>query len=168
MNKEPRDFIREDLRASQAGDISFLDELRGGRILITGGSGFVGSWLAELLTFLNDEFNFGIQLNLLSRQAYKLKERLPHLASRPDVTLIDKDVRSVINIPEEIQWIIHAAGTPDNRVHASDPLKTMQVIAQGANAVLEAATRSSAIVKILHISSGLIYGSQPWTLEAMP
>jgi dTDP-glucose 4,6-dehydratase len=86
---------------------------------------------------------------------------------RKDITLIERDVRSILELPEEVNWIIHAAGNPDNRLHVSDPLRTMQVITQGTQAILEAATRLPNLKRILNISSGLVYGTQPWEVDAI-
>lgn len=150
----------EDYEKIIAEEISTLNALQGQRLLITGGTGFVGIWLTELLTFLNDRHHLDVHIILLSSQAHNFSARAPHLALRPDISLIQRDVRRVMELPDEVQWIIHAAGTPDNRQHASDPLRVMQVIANGTASVLEAATRLPNLKKFLNISSGLVYGSQ--------
>ncbi len=154
-------FVREDFRSVVAGSVTAVDALRESSILVTGGTGFVGKWLAELVAFLNDEHGFKIRVLLLSRNPRSLETEAPHLACRKDISLVARDVRSVMDIPEDVEWIIHAAGSPDNRIHASDPLRVMQVIAQGTGAVLEAASRLPRLKKVLNISSGLVYGPQP-------
>lgn len=142
-------------------DATALAPLRGTSVLITGGTGFMGTWLTELLTHLNDHHDFGVEINLLSSQAETFRARVPHLAGRSDVTLLQRDIRSVVDLPEELNYIIHAAASPDTRLHASDPLRVMQVISQGTAAVLEAATRLPDLRKFVNVSSGLIYGAQP-------
>lgn len=159
--------IREEC-ASAVTDLTALDALKGRRILITGGTGFMGTWLAETVTWLNDEHAFGIELSLLSRSASGLATRLPHLGGRPDVTLIDQDVRDVTMLPAGTDLVIHAAGSPDNRAHATDPLRTMSTIATGTSALLRAASRSERTVRVLNVSSGLVYGPQPLDLERLP
>lgn len=159
-------IIQEDCE-QVAKDASALKALQGECLLITGGTGFMGVWLTELLTFLNDRHRLDIHIFLLSSNAHDFRARAPHLASRPDVRLIQQDVRRVMELPSEIGWIIHAAGTPDNRQHFSDPLRTMQVIGNGTAAILEAAARLPDLKKLLNISSGLVYGSQPWSVDAL-
>ena len=167
MRSEHRDIIHKDCEQVTANSVDLLSALRGQCVLITGGTGFVGTWLAELIAFLNDNHNFNTQLILLSGRANNFSAKAPHLAIRNDITLIERDIRSVVDIPIEVGWIIHAAGNPDNRVHASDPLRTIHVIVKGTDAVLEAATRLPDLKKFLNVSSGLVYGSQPWELEAV-
>lgn len=159
--------IREDCRTSAASSTKALEALRGEAILVTGGTGFVGTWIAEMVAFLNDEHGFEIELLLLSTRANNWSARAPHLALRRDIELIERDVRSVVDIPSRVRWIIHAAGNPDSRQHASDPLATVDVIANGTRAVLNAATRLPELRKFLNVSSGLVYGAQPWELDAI-
>jgi len=160
--------LRADCRQSALSSLSGLEPLRGGAILVTGGTGFVGTWLAEMVAFLNDEHGYGIELLLLSTRANSWSAKAPHLALRRDIELIERDVRSVVDIPSRVRWIIHAASSPDFRQHASDPLSTIDVIANGTRAVLNAASRLPELSKLLNISSGLVYGAQRWDLDAIP
>ena len=168
MRSEQRDIIHNDCRQVISDSVDLPSALKGQCILITGGTGFIGTWIAELIAFLNDNHNFNTQLILLSDRANNFNVKAPHLAIRNDITLIEKDILSVVDIPNEVGWIIHAAGNPDNRLHASDPLRTIHVIVKGTDTILEAATRLPDLKKFLNISSGLVYGSQPWELEAIP
>ena len=149
-------------------DVAKLVDLRGQRILVTGGTGFMGSWIAEMVAWLNDSHGMGIDLLLLSPSASGFAGRVPHLASRSDITLIERDVRDITELPEGVTYVIHAAGTPDNRSHVTDPLRTMSVIAHGASAVLRAAAASHDLRKVLNVSSGLVYGAQPVGMVGMP
>ena len=160
--------IREDCRKSAGVSVGLLEALRGEAILVTGGTGFVGTWLAETVAFLNDEHGFNIELLLLSTRAHSWSGVAPHLALRSDIELIERDVRSLVDIPPHVRWIIHAASSPDSRQHASDPLTTIDVIANGTRAVLNAASRLPELRKMLNISSGLVYGAQPWNVDAIP
>lgn len=162
------DIIREDCLQVTAGRAGKLAALKGDTLLVTGGTGFMGTWLAELVAFLNDYESFGIKLILLSSRASSFRTRMPRLASRPDVTLIEKDIRSLTDLPDSVNWVIHAAGSPDSRLHASDPLRTVEVIMNGTDSALEYATRLPDLKKFLNISSSQAYGAQPWDLEGIP
>lgn len=167
MNDNAVAALRADC-ASAATDVATLSKLRGQRILVTGGTGFMGSWIAEMVTWLNDAEGLGIDLLLLSPSASDFAAKAPHLANRPDITLIEQDVRDLSALPEGVTYVIHAAGTPDNRVHATDPLRTMSTIASGTSSVLRAAAASPVLRKVLNVSSGLVYGAQPLDLVGMP
>ena len=166
MRSDPMDIIHEDCERVAA-EVFTLKALQGEHLLITGGTGFMGVWLTEQLAFLNDRHHLNVHIILLSSQAYTFSAKAPHLALRPDVTLIQRDICNVVDLPDEVGWIIHAAGTPDSRQHASDPLRVMQVITHGTASVLEATTRLPDLKKFLNISSGLVYGPQPWELAGV-
>lgn len=168
MKTDAFNGIRADIAAVIGDDARALENLKGAKILITGGTGFVGSWLAETLALLNDKYSYGMQVQLLAKHASQFKVRLPHLGGRKDIILIDKDVKNIIELEDDISYIVHAAANPDNRVHASDPLRVMGVISEGTEAVLAAASRISGLKKLLNISSGLVYGPQPLTTDAIP
>lgn len=160
--------VRKDVEEVVKDSEHLLAPLRDSKILITGGTGFVGSWLVETLAFLNDAFDYGIRMQLLAKHASQFKNRAPHLAGRKDVSLLDKDVKDIIEFDEDVSYIVHAAANPDNRLHSSDPLRAMGVIAKGTESALAAASRISGLKKFMNISSGLVYGPQPLALDAIP
>ncbi len=157
--------VRADCAA--AADPGALQALAGRHILITGGTGFVGTWLTEMVAHLNDEHSLGMRLSLLGPHAADFHSRAPHLAGRKDIDLIERDVRDLDSLPTGVTHVIHAAGTPDNRMHASDPLRTMSVISAGTSAVLRASVDSPDLQKFLFVSSGLVYGPQPLDLPGI-
>ena len=138
-----------------------LEQLRQSELVVVGGTGFVGTWIAEMVGALNDEYQFGIKLSLISRSTDQFTNRLPHLADRADVHLIKSDVRQLGQFPMEADWVIHAAANPDVRTHASNPLDTASVIVDGTMSVMRIAERLSRLKKILYLSSGLVCGPQP-------
>jgi nucleoside-diphosphate-sugar epimerase len=167
MKNERCRIVEEDCERAVAGRADHLAGLRGETVLITGGTGFFGIWMAELIGHLNDRHGFGTRLVLLSRQESYPGARAPLLFRRKDLTLIPRDVRTVSDLPAEVTLLIHAAASPDTRRHASDPLGTIHVIVNGTDAVLSAATRLPDLKRVLTVSSALIYGSQPWDVEGM-
>jgi nucleoside-diphosphate-sugar epimerase len=167
MNNTPHRIIEEDCRQVLSGAVEQLAGLRGETLLITGGTGFVGLWITELLVHLNDHHDFGARVKLLSRQDVDARVSVPHLANRNDVEFIRQDVRAIAELPDDVTLLIHAAASPDTRLHASDPLRTIHVITRGTEAVLAAATRLSRLKRMMNVSSALIYGSQSWDVRAM-
>ena len=164
MRSEQIALIRQDLSVALGAGIPALEPLRGGCLLVTGGTGFVGTWLAETAAFLNDEHGFGLRCLLLARHTETFVETLPHLASRSEFRLTRSDVRNVRDLPEDVNWIVHAGASPDNRTHNTDPLKTADTIIGGTKAVLDAAMRLPRLDGFLNVSSGLVYGPQPANL----
>jgi nucleoside-diphosphate-sugar epimerase len=165
---KPAPQVRADCREALDGRSEILSALRGETILVTGGTGFVGTWLAEALACLNDDFGFGCRVILLARGVDRFAASRPHLATRRDVQLLRADVRHLSELPRETNRVVHAAGTPDNRAHASTPVETIATIVEGAVNVVRALDPLSDFRRLLHLSSGYVYGAQPWTLNAIP
>jgi len=133
---------------------SALEPLRGGTLVITGGSGFVGVWLSTLCAYLNDKHNFGIALVLTARRKARLDDSAPHLAGRRDIHFVAADIRQFIDIPASASWIIHATGSPDNRAMSSNPMETMDVISAGTYRVLRTAEQCLNFRMLVNLSSG--------------
>ena len=144
-----------------------LAPLRDELLVVTGGTGFVGTWLAELVAHLNDAHAFRSRIQLVARRTDGFRSASAHLAARPDVGLVEQDVRDLVELPADTGWLVHAAGSPDNRVHASDPVRTMQTFVHGTDAVMRTAARLERLRRVLHLSSGLVYGPQPLELDAL-
>ena len=166
MNTRQIDFLKKDC-ASVFQDADRLSELKNEHIFVTGGTGFVGKWIAEAISFLNESYAFGTKLTLLSRSAEEFKKTSPHLANKDYINLIETNVCDLFEIPSDVSWIIHAAATPDNREHSSNPISVVDTITTGTNTLLNASLRLSNIKKILFLSSGLIYGCQPDNIQVI-
>lgn len=167
MNSECQDRSRADCLRILSGRAKELEPLRQSRLVIVGGTGFVGTWIAEMVAALNDEYQFGIRLSLISRSTDQFASRLPHLANRADVHLIKSDVRQLGQFPMDADWVIHAAANPDVRTHASNPLDTASVIVDGIMSVVRTAERLSRLKMLLYLSSGLVCGTQSASKNGM-
>lgn len=161
MKSECQERTRLDCLRILNGREKALEQLRQSELVVIGGTGFVGTWIAEMVAALNDEYQFGITLSLISRSTDQFASRLPHLANRNDVQLIKSDVRQLGQFPMNADWVIHAAANPDVRTHASNPLDTATVIVDGTMTVVRTAERLSRLKKMLYLSSGLVCGTQP-------
>jgi dTDP-glucose 4,6-dehydratase len=142
-----------------------LNDLRNKTLYIAGGLGFVGTWVATLLTYLNEHHDFNTQIYLLARHPEILNHTAGHLAKNKQVTLVSNDVRKIFELPSHTNYVLHAACNPDSRFHALNPLETMSVIVDGTKNLLSAAERCSHLEKFLYLSSASIYGSQPFDLK---
>lgn len=130
-------------------------------LLLTGGTGFVGQYLLRTLLALNDRvLSEPCRIYVVTRNPGLAQARLPHLAHRPDVVLLEGDVRSVRLPSVPWRFVIHAAAPSDARVFSTDPLGTVDTIVEGTKAILRAAGEAKADA-CLFVSSGAVYGVQP-------
>lgn len=164
MLTEYQKITRSDCLRILNNQAQMIDDLKNSKIVIIGGTGFVGTWIAEMISALNDEYNFNIELNLISRNTDKFLKTWPHLCDRKDIKLIKSDSRQLVNFPLDAEWVIHAAANPDTRFHASNPLETASVITEGTINLMRLAERLGELKKILYLSSGLV-SSTPSNIE---
>lgn len=128
--------------------INFLDladDLTDKSILITGGSGFFGKNLCEILSQLNQKKNLNMKIFSLARNPIQMN----------GVEFISHDVVNPFNFDVKVDLIIHAA-TPVVQGDG-DFEETMNIIVNGTQNVLNFAEKSKC-EKILLVSSGAAYG----------
>lgn len=142
-------------------------DVRGERIFITGGTGFVGSWLLESLLWANRRLDLGIRCTVLTRDPAAFTERRPHLACDEAVTLHAGDVRRFRFPDGSFPYVIHGAVDASEKLNRKDPSTMFETIVDGTRRTLKLA-EAAGTRRYLLIGSGAIYGRQPTDLSHVP
>jgi dTDP-glucose 4,6-dehydratase len=144
------------------------DDLRGGRLFITGGTGFFGRWLLESIAWAAHRLDLDLAVVVLSRDVRGFCARAPHLSHHRVLTFREGDIRSLRAAPSDsFTHILHAATYSSNVSGIVDPVGMFEIIVDGTRRVLELAAESGAH-SLLFTSSGAVYGPQPRTLSHIP
>jgi len=126
-----------------------------GRILVTGGAGFIGSHLVDRLVGTDDEI---VVLDDLSGGNI---ENIQQHINRDDFTFLKGSVTSLADVEQamvDVTTVFHFAAQPDVRLSVRDPLYDFKVNVIGSMNILEA-MRQADVPKILFASSGgTVYG----------
>jgi nucleoside-diphosphate-sugar epimerase len=163
-----REIARSDLEEVLHTTGETLERLRGSRLLITGGTGFVGHWLLESLLFAVDARHLDLRVALLTRDAPAFRAACPQVANHSSVTLLQGDVRSFELSGERFTHVVHAATSSSAKAGVADtPLETLSVIVDGTRRVLEL-SRAAGARRLLFVSSGAVYGRQPFDVDRVP
>lgn len=136
------------------------EELRGGRIFITGGTGFIGCWLLESLAWANDRLGLGAEALVLTRNEKAFSKKAPHLAARSDIHFQAGDVRDFEFPSGSFFHVIHAATEASAKLNNERPEVMLDTIVAGTRRALEFSEQCGAR-KFLLTSSGAVYGKQP-------
>ncbi len=158
MNNKIQEFIFDDIKNSIS-KTAILEPLKNKTILITGASGFIGSWLSHSIHFLNTCFDFKTKLILLSRNSQAPNLNNSSLFESSFIQYIELDVRKLIEIPKQTDYIIHLAGNPNNKYHIAEPFKTMDTIVRGTQNLLYLAIDLPNLKNIIYLSSHSVYGN---------
>jgi len=137
-----------------------FEALRGCRILITGATGFVGSWLLESLLHAESVCSLGTRITVLTRSPDAFERSSPHLAHHSAIDVVPGDVRHAASVTGSFDAVIHAATPANAKLNTDEPLTMIDTVSAGTRAVLELAQRSGSI-PFLFTSSGAVYGRQP-------
>lgn len=141
--------------------------LQDASVLITGATGFFGTWLLETLLTANCKFSLGCRVIAVSRDPRRFAMQAPHLAEDPAITWICGDVRDFPSPAGPVTHIIHAAAEVGAKPAPKDPQTTFDVCVEGTRRVL-ALAREKRATRMLFTSSGAVYGRQPPDLPRIP
>ena len=147
-------------------DASVFEHLRGSRIFLTGGTGFVGRWLLETLLWANTRLELGVHVVLLTRNPDAFRRQAAHLANSVEVELIRGDIRSFDYPESKCDRVIHLAAETNTQLTNPDPEVYFDVIVGGTRRVLDFAEQTGAS-SVLLVSSGAVYGGQPANVERL-
>ena len=137
------------------------EALRGARLLITGGTGFVGKWLLETLTWADEALSLGVRATVLTRCPERFAAAVPHLAGNRCVELLRGDVATVEYPRRAFSHAILAAAVAANTSAGPvGPESMSATVVDGTRRALQA-LRERGVERLLFVSSGAVYGSQP-------
>jgi len=128
--------------------------VKGQRVIVTGGLGFIGSHLAERL--LEDN-----EVAIVDNQSTGTLENVSHMTS-DKLTVIEGDLRTLdlAKSFEDYDYVFHQAALPSVPRSVKDPLASHESNITGTLRVLIAAAHTG-IKKVVYASSSSVYGDAP-------
>jgi len=121
-----------------------------GRILVTGGAGFIGSHLCEQL--LQDGHDVIAMDNMVTGRTENLDDIFYH----DRFTFYEHDVTEFVHISGDLDWVIHLASLASPVFYDNYPIKTLKVGALGTHKTLGLAKEKDA--SYLFASTSEVYG----------
>ncbi|MBC7091571.1 MAG: SDR family oxidoreductase [Nitrososphaeria archaeon] len=128
---------------------SFKGFFGGHRILVTGGAGFIGSWLCDALVEL------GAKVVCLDNLSSGRVDNIKHLLNSGRFEFVNADVSSWC-AGEGFDVIVHGASIPSPEDYMSRPVETLLSNSIGLLKLLENARENGSI--LLYMSTSEVYG----------
>jgi UDP-glucuronate decarboxylase len=141
------EIIRQDLQKITS--IVPADSFRGKKVLITGGAGFIGSWLADGLV------GFGADVTVVDNFSTGRMKNIDHLTDNESFKLVKADVCDY-NEDKEFQFIFHMAAHASPDEYMAHPIDTLLTSALGTQKIAELARKNDAT--LLFASTSECYG----------
>jgi nucleoside-diphosphate-sugar epimerase len=126
------------------------------KTLITGGGGFIGSFLTKLLSQKKHEIVLIDACPPMSSSAYEMG-----LLSLPNVKYLQVDIldkEKIESLSLDFNYIIHAAGILGIKKVCEQPLLTADVNVFGTRNILELARRQKSLKRFVLFSTSEVYG----------
>lgn len=123
------------------------EKLKNRTILLSGGTGFIGSFLLDVFRYRNAHFQDGIRAISLSRGGG---------TSDDTVRYLQADVTAPVALDDPVDYILHLASNTHPKQYAVDPVGTILTNILGCDNLLRLAVAKRA--RFLLVSSVEIYG----------
>ncbi len=128
----------------------------GKKILITGGTGLIGSCLIDALVIANAIGHYGNEIHVITRSARKAYLRFCENVKH--ITIHEQSITEPIILEMEYDYIIHAASNADPKSYNSYPVETITTNIEGT---LNALTfcKHHPNCRMLFLSTFEVYGA---------
>jgi nucleoside-diphosphate-sugar epimerase len=135
------DIVKQDLNDICQRLMPELAEVGGNKMLITGGAGFLGYYLVQVIDHWNREFAGGakIDLTVFDNLIRGLPDWLADLKNRSACQLVIHDIAKPLpaDMADDFAYIIHAATIASPTYYRKHPIETMDANINGLRQLLD-------------------------------
>lgn len=117
-------IVEEDLKFIADADLPWKD-LRDSTFVVTGCTGFLAGYMVDALCYLSGRLKLNITVLGLVRNVDKARKRFSYLDPGMNVKFLCHGLDSEIDIPEKIDYIVHAASNATPKLFSVDPIGTI-------------------------------------------
>jgi UDP-glucuronate decarboxylase len=154
---ESNPIVREDLERIAFASLPW-EALRNKAVMVTGGGGFLASYLVKSLLTVGRLHDLNLKVICVARNSLSVETRLSAYLGAPDLLITQHDVSQPLptGFPRA-DFIIHSASQASPKYYGVDPVGTLLANSAGTMYLLAHAVKSGA-EKFLFFSSGEVYG----------
>ncbi|MBR6851196.1 MAG: NAD-dependent epimerase/dehydratase family protein, partial [Lachnospiraceae bacterium] len=149
----------EDLQRTAALPLPWK-QLQEATVLLSGGSGLIGSFLTDLIMYKNRMDGLDCHITVMGRNLDKLRNRFAAYEGDPLLQILQQDVNSPIAPKvrnQKIDYLFHLASNTHPLQYATDPIGTVTTNIIGTNNLLELGAEAG-VRRFVFASSVEVYG----------
>lgn len=146
----------EELRELILASAAHLRSLADASVLITGGTGWFGTWFLDYLCAADDLLGLGIHITVVSREPQAFLNRFPGFRDDLRIAWIKSDVRQLDPHEHDYTHVIHAATDSSAKAGSMTCQALFDTIIEGTRRTLACA--GPKCKSFLLVSSGAVYG----------
>ena len=150
-------IIQKDMEFIVSSDLPW-ETLKDNTILITGATGFLASYLVDVFLYLNEEYDYNINMILIVRDISKAKERFSYSVDKTYLQFIQHNLSDDgLIVDKKIDIIFHAASNATPKLFGVDPVGTILPNVIGTNNLLKIAKEHN-VKEFFYFSTSGVYG----------
>ena len=142
--------------------LAAFERLDGSRILLTGGSGFVGKWMLQTAKIAQENSATKIEIVVPTRRLTADHVQTAMEIGCPNVSWVEGDFLNGALDLGHIDMIIHAATPASAQLNAENPAEMLRINVEAMESALRYAGNNKPL---LFTSSGTVYGTQPQSVS---
>ena len=142
-------------------DYSLLKQYEGKRVLITGDTGFKGSWLAFLLNEIGATVK-GIALAPVTEVSHYELLGLNNVIQHTEIDIRDHEKLKYEMLAFEPDFVFHMAAQALVKVSYQDPYNTFGTNVMGSVSLLDAVRSCDSVQSLVYITSDKCYENVEW------
>jgi nucleoside-diphosphate-sugar epimerase len=154
---EPNLIVRSDLEQIASGNLPW-ERLANKVVMVTGGGGFLASYLIKALLAIDIKHRLGLQVISVMRNPPTATSRLAPYLAHPNLRTVIHDIAQPLpaGFPGA-DYIVHSASQASPKFYGIDPIGTLTANSIGTMYLLEHAVKHHSS-GFLFFSSGEVYG----------
>lgn len=135
---------------------SYWKDICNRTFLITGGAGFISSYLVQTILLVNDLYGNNNNVIIMVRNVAKARDKYGNLLDRSDLIILQQDVCQTVAL-DKCDYIVHAAGGAEASLFEACPVDVFNTNTIGTNNILKAAVKLNT-TSVVYLSSYTVYG----------
>ncbi len=137
-----------------------LKKLHNSRILISGGTGFFGTWMIGFLYYLYKNKNFKFEIFCITRNYKNIKHLCDFIGNDMPFNVLVGDMRHIDLADVRPDLLIHFANVSATETfHGIDQFEKVDALYMGTKNILDQCGKT--LKSVLFSSSGVVYGPDP-------